>query len=828
MITSFLVSLLLATTSPQQPDTLYVPQAQSVAPVVVQLPYVIDSLDVKRAKYDKKAFFEDNKSLMIKQKATTTIMRGAALGPHDVDAVCVVHFPLTVDRYMDVEVGTRTMRNFEVYLDGKKSASKFTLRPGQVDVALVSLSEAQRPDTFQVFVTSKSLSGLKLGPQPQPLSMSKMYGGPHYSNVSLSPSGKYLITVYYDQDEEAKNHYWTTITDVKSDKVLFRKSKCETLRWMPRRDVVYYVREWNKSKQLVCFSPESLSETVLADDLPSPRFVMSPDESFVVYYKEENPDDDKNAFKRLQHPDDRQPNWRQRSSMYLFDLKKGISRRLTYGHTSSYLSDISTDGKHLLLSYSRMELTRSPFRYSTIVEMDVATGRVDTLIADAPFLGEAKYALDGHNLVVSGSPNAFDNVGNEIGGAIANRYDMRLFLYDRTSRRATPLLRNFKPSVEDFEVSPVDGDVYFTATNGYGKTLHRLNVKTASRVEYKLPVSYVSRWSISSEDKSPLVCFTGFSGERARECYVGRLGSQPEVKLRKTGEVDFDEWYAGVAIGKCVDWNFRNSKGDTIVGFYYQPANFDATKKYPLIVYYYGGCTPVSKTLESHWPFAAMAAQGYIIYVLEPSGAIGFGQEFAARHVNTWGDGPAQDIIEGTKAFAAAHAFVDSTRIGCLGASYGGFMTQYLQTQTSLFKAAISHAGISNIASYWGGGYWGYTYGEVAQYGSYPWNNAQLYVNQSPLFHADKIHTPLLLLHGTVDTNVPPTESLQMYTALRILGRPVSHIQIDGENHIITEPGKRARWQEAMLAWFAYWLKGENEWWKALYPNDNFGLDADR
>ena len=155
-------------------------------------------------------------------------------------------------------------------------------------------------------------------------------------------------------------------------------------------------------------------------------------------------------------------------------------------------------------------------------------------------------------------------------------------------------------------------------------------------------------------------------------------------------------------------------------------------------------------------------------------------------------------------------------------------MTQYLQTQTSLFKAAISHAGISNIASYWGGGYWGYTYGEVAQYGSYPWNNAQLYVNQSPLFHADKIHTPLLLLHGTVDTNVPPTESLQMYTALRILGRPVSHIQIDGENHIITEPGKRARWQEAMLAWFAYWLKGEKEWWKALYPNDNFGLDADR
>ena len=118
-----------------------------------------------------------------------------------------------------------------------------------------------------------------------------------------------------------------------------------------------------------------------------------------------------------------------------------------------------------------------------------------------------------------------------------------------------------------------------------------------------------------------------------------------------------------------------------------------------------------------------------------------------------------------------------------------------------------------------------YTYGQIAQYGSYPWNNPELYTKQSPLFNADKIKTPLLLLHGTADTNVPTNESQQMFTALRILGRPVSYIQVDGENHVIVNHEKRLKWQEAIFAWFAYWLKDEPEWWTELYPDDKFGQD---
>ena len=90
---------------------------------------------------------------------------------------------------------------------------------------------------------------------------------------------------------------------------------------------------------------------------------------------------------------------------------------------------------------------------------------------------------------------------------------------------------------------------------------------------------------------------------------------------------------------------------------------------------------------------------------------------------------------------------MDKGRIGCIGASFGGFMSQYLVTKTDLFAAAISHAGISDITSYWGEGYWGYSYCEVSTANNYPWNAQEMIIRQSPLFNAEKVNTPILCLH---------------------------------------------------------------------------------
>ncbi|MCP4659678.1 MAG: S9 family peptidase, partial [bacterium] len=289
-------------------------------------------------------------------------------------------------------------------------------------------------------------------------------------------------------------------------------------------------------------------------------------------------------------------------------------------------------------------------------------------------------------------------------------------------------------------------------------------------------------------------------------------GSEPRELL-----VPDADRFADVDLGKVESWSFRTGDGTEILGRVHYPPDFDPEHKYPLLVYFYGGMSPIERSFGGRYPKNLWAAHGYVVYVLQPSGATGFGQEFSARHVNNWGKTVAEEIIEGTKQFAAAHPFVDAERIGCLGASYGGFMTMLLTTRTDLFAAAVSHAGISSISSYWGQGWWGYHYSATASAGSYPWNNRELYVDQSPLFHADKITTPLLLLHGDADTNVPPGESQQLYTALKVLGKEVELIEVGDENHRIQDYPKRKLWMQTILAWFDKQLKGQPEFWQYLY-----------
>ncbi len=229
--------------------------------------------------------------------------------------------------------------------------------------------------------------------------------------------------------------------------------------------------------------------------------------------------------------------------------------------------------------------------------------------------------------------------------------------------------------------------------------------------------------------------------------------------------------YRHVKFGDIQDWNFMNERDREITGRIYTPPDFDPSRKYPCIVYYYGGTSPVSRDFGGRYPKEIWAAHGYVVYVLQPSGATGFGQEFSALHVNDWGIIVADEIIDGVQRFLRTHPFIDEKRVGCIGASYGGFMTMLLTTRTDLFSAAVAHAGISSISSYWGEGFWGYLYSATATANSFPWNRKDIYIDQSPLFSADRVNTPLLLTHGTVDTNVPPGESIQLYTALKLLGK---------------------------------------------------------
>lgn len=412
-----------------------------------------------------------------------------------------------------------------------------------------------------------------------------------------------------------------------------------------------------------------------------------------------------------------------------------------------------------------------------------------------------------------GSPEAFDGVGKNVDeGLTPSMYDYQLYVMDVATKKVRPLTRDFNPSIESMAWNCGDGNIYFTALDGDRKPLYRVNPSTGKIEELGAKESFVMNYSIASD--APAGVYYGQSADNSSRLYTFNTKSLKSVLV---DDVSAGRT-AGINLDRTYRWQYTTSRGDTIYASYNLPPDFDPAKSYPMIVYYYGGCSPTSRYLDSTYNPHLFAANGYVALVINPSGAAGFGQNFAARHVATAGEGVAQDIIEGVKQFTAEHPYVNAKKVGCCGASYGGFMTQYLQTQTDIFAAAISHAGISDHTSYWGEGYWGYSYSEVSMAHKYPWSDSGLYVSHSPLYNADKINTPILFLHGDADTNVPVGESIQMFTALKLLGKETAMVAVKGENHHILDFGKREEWLNTIFAWFAKYLQDDPAWWNEMYP----------
>ena len=630
--------------------------------------------------------------------------------------------------------------------------------------------------------------------------------GERVSGVQLSHGGHYVLE-HFTVTDGPKTQRHSIVKRLPEGKQVARYDSIR-VEWMPRTEALLL----HQGDSLVRIDPVSDKRTVLARNLPKrSRVTMAPTEDYLILSRTNvGPKEDPDVF-RILEPEDRQPGWRDRTYLVKWDLATGDTLVLAKGRYSCHLDDISADGRKVLISSPRSRLEKRPTTVEDVVVMDVATGKADTVFRDAPFLETKCFSPDAKQLLVRASPEAFDRIGEHIKpGQTSSMIFQVLYKVDVDSRRVTPLTDRIPQSVHSFTWSKHDGQVYFMAEDRDYQLLFKLDPKTT-----KLQKLLVREEMI-----------TDFSAEAGKVAYIGEgVSNSFRCWLLDKGrntllEDSSAKLLEGIELGQVYDWNYEHSRGETIYGRYYLPPHFDPAKKYPMIVNYYGGCSPTGRNFESRYPHHLYAAQGYVVYIVQPSGATGFGQEFAARHVNTWGEGGAEDIIEGVEKFCAAHPFIDKDKIGCIGASFGGFMSQYLVMKTDIFAAAISHAGISDITSYWGEGYWGYSYCEVSTANNYPWEAKaqEMILSQSPLFNADKVDTPILFLHGVDDTNVPVGESIQMFTALKLLGKETSFVAVKGQNHHILDYAKRQKWQKTIFAWFAKYLQDDPSLWDEMYP----------
>ncbi len=248
----------------------------------------------------------------------------------------------------------------------------------------------------------------------------------------------------------------------------------------------------------------------------------------------------------------------------------------------------------------------------------------------------------------------------------------------------------------------------------------------------------------------------------------------------------------------------RNSDGTRIQGWLLKPLELREDRKYPLILSIHGGPHGMSGWAFNP-TFQVYAAHGYAVLYLNPRGSSGYGQKFSDGTLNEWGGGDYKDLMAGVDEALRKYPWIDQNRLGVTGGSYGGFMTNWIITQTPRFKAAVSAASVSNLISFYSTS----LYQDLihAEFGGFPWDNYDLLWQWSPLRYVKQAQTPTLFIHGERDNDVHITQAEEMYTALRRRGVETVLVRYPREGHGLREPQHRVDALERTLAWFDRFLK---------------------
>lgn len=768
-------------------EVITIESMKTTGPVLVQQPFLLDSINASQTAFKDAA-------VMYGEIYTST-------------------FSFSTTYYNNIEVKVEGAKSRRVFINDKEVTRKEGYQPGQYDVRVQYVR-----DTADVKISldaDKELNAfLPAEGEKRPFSLSDNMLLAHYYSLNVSPSGKYAFVTTSQFNTNGKTEYKARIIDLGMGKQI-RTIDDYYAQWMPRQDRYLTIRNTNGKRMLYAINPVTLDEELLARDLPEGSYSMTPTEDALIMVQEDKGPQKEDGVYEVMNMEDRQPGWRNRQHLVRYDLSTSTAQPLTYGSESLWHVATSEDSKYLYFATQNTKFSlERPTNRRSLYRMDMATLKTDTLLSNQPFNDSYTLIPGTEKILVTGCADAFDGVGKTLPDDVpANSYDVQLFLFDCSTKVVTPLTCDFDPSIQSLSVSRTGNYAFFTAHNADSTSLYRLNLKTLHIDMVRQPLEVVGKLSLSDDGSTILVA--GYGACVSDKLY--RIDTK-SMKAVMIDDINKDA-LKDVALGTCEQWRFKSERGYELSGHVYLPAGFDMTKKYPMLVHYYGGCAPTVRRFGngSHYPAHYWNALGYVVLIVNPSGCDGMGQEWASRHVNTAGEGVAEDIIEATKWYCDNHSFINPKQLGCLSASYGGFMTQWILTKTDMFAAGVSHAGISDHSSYWGYGYWGYSYSETSMAGSFPWTRKDLYIDRSPLFNADKIHTPLLFTHGTGDTNVPMNESVQMFTALKLLQCPTALVLVEGENHGIMDYFKRQKWINSITAWFQKYLKGDDTWWNALY-----------
>jgi dipeptidyl aminopeptidase/acylaminoacyl peptidase len=486
--------------------------------------------------------------------------------------------------------------------------------------------------------------------------------------------------------------------------------------------------------------------------------------------------------------------WRdaRRSHVLAISIPTGAARDLTPGpHDAPPIAlgarldlSLARDGKTLAY-VSNTDAVVATSTNNDLFEVPLAGGKARRLTTGKGNDYSPRYSPDGRQL-------AYLSMARE--GYEADR--PRLIVRELKSGKESEWTKKFNDQVSEIVWAPDSKAIYFTAPF---QGREELFVATAAGVRQLSKGLYAKNLQVTPDGRTLVVIDE--AADRPPELYA--LGRDGQGKRALTA---FNSWLPRVARFQRAEHVWFEGDGKAkIHAVLLKPPGFVRGKRYPALVMLHGG--PQGATgddFHPRWNLQMFAAAGMVVFGINFHGSVGFGQAFTDSISRDWGGKPYRDVLKGVDHLAAL-PFIDGKKICAAGASYGGYLVNWIATQTQRFACLISHAGLYNMES---------KYGSTEElwfpeheFGGTPWTNRALYRKHSPHSYAEKIRTPTLVIHGQLDYRVPVEQALQMFTALQRQRVPSRLLYFPDEDHFVQKPQNIELWWGTMRDWLARYMK---------------------
>jgi dipeptidyl aminopeptidase/acylaminoacyl peptidase len=452
---------------------------------------------------------------------------------------------------------------------------------------------------------------------------------------------------------------------------------------------------------------------------------------------------------------------------------------------------VSPDGKELVYPSNpdEVEALSTNADLYVVPLAGAANGAKNLTAANPAFDGSPRFSPDGKWIAYRAQKRP---------GFESDRF--RLMLLERATGAVRPLTESFDAWVGEFRWAPDSKSLVFTAQVGGREALYKVGIGGAGGGG--APVVLWKGGAIPAlEIAGSRIFFAASALTHPAEIWsVGLDGASHSTVTHVN-----DARLAEIAMGEASERFTDSSDGKKLQAWVVKPPSFDPSRKYPAVFLIHGGPQGAWEDgWSTRWNPEVWAAYGYVVYAANPRGSTGFGQDFLDAISGDWGGQVYDDLMRQADDLASL-PFVDKAKIGAAGASYGGYMINWIATHTQRFAVLVSHDGNYDLA---GSNLeteelWFPTW----ELKGWPWNS-DLYRKWSPSTYAEHLKTPMLVVTSEKDFRVPFGQGLQLFTALQVQGVPSKLLTFPDEGHWVLKPGNSCLWHNTIMDWLHTYLGG--------------------